>query len=186
MKSKIILIGGGAGLGALMLISSLQSCKVVQPLKSYSKIDTTTIKETPVDLLVKGGKVETSLNMELMMARYQKKREQYLVDSTNAANQGKPLPEPPETEKQSFTDADTRAVLTYWIDKAGKLQLGCESKDQTITFLQKEITRLTKEVNTQKELIKEIPPWAVMLFGALGTLLVISLLLNFILFKTKK
>lgn len=182
MRNKIAIIIACS----LFTVSALHSCKVIQPEKSYSKVDSTTTKFTPVDVNVKGAKVGTSLNIDSLKAVYQRKIEQYRIDSAAAAAKGLAIPPPPETDKESLTDPQTKAQLTYWIDKYGKLQLGCESKDQVVTMLTAEITRLTKEVTNQKQLVKEIPGWAVMLFGVLGTLFFISLLFNIILFKTKK
>ena len=171
-------------LAAFAAVSILAaSCKVVRPASSYSRTDSTSVKLTPVDVAVKGGKVGISLNLDSLLAVYEQKRTLYLADSVTAAAQGRPIPTAPETDKQSFSDPQTKALLTYWIDKYGKLQLGCESKDQVVTMLTAEITRLTQEVSTQKELVKQMPSWAVMLFGSLGVLLLLSILFNILLFK---
>lgn len=166
-------------------MTTLFSCKVVKPEKSYSKTDSVYFKMSPVDVPVKGATVGASVNLDSLKAAYQAKIDQYRIDSAYAAARGDlPPPLPPE-EKQSVTDPKTKAQLTYWIDQFGKLQMTCESKDQVVTMLTAEITRLTREVTNQKQLVKEIPGWAVALFGVLGTLLLISLLFNFLLFKMK-
>ncbi|WP_442589192.1 hypothetical protein ACSBL2_24550 [Pedobacter sp. AW31-3R] len=172
-------------LTALLFLTLLFSCKVIRPESSYTKTDSTSVQFSPVEVTVRGGKVGTSLSVDSLLSVYQAQRQRHLADSSSAVQQGRKIPPPPETEKQSFTDPETKAQLTYWIDKYGKLQLGCESKDQTVTFLTAEITRLSKEVSTQKELIKELPTWAVMLFGSLGVLLLLSILLNILLFKNQ-
>lgn len=78
--------------------------------------------------------------------------------------------------------SNSKAVLTYRIDKDGKLYADCSSEDAAVSFLLKEITRLR---NTTKVIEVFKTPWPTwMLLGAISAILVISLIIN-ILFYLK-
>lgn len=165
---------------AVLVILSLfilTGCKTVKPGTDYSKTDTTSIKYVPVDVAVKGAKVGAALNIDSLLQVAVQKRAKYLKDSIAAALAGKPLPKPPK-ETKVVTDPATKAQLTYWIDQYGRLQIGCESKDQTINLLVAEVTRLSKEVTKKTEIVKETPKWNGNLITVLSVLLVISVLIN--------
>lgn len=184
MKNRKIYLVGFALMGMCSL-SLVNSCTVIKPKESYTKTDTTSIKQTPVDVPVKGAKVSTSLNIDSVVKAYAAERARYIIDSINAVNAGKPLPAPPKSDPKKFTDPQTKAELTYWMDQYGKLQIGCESKDQVVTMLTTEITRLSKEVSAKSEIVKETPKWNYIAMSALGTLLLISLLINLFMYKRK-
>lgn len=187
---------------ALMLTAALMavsSCTILKPKVDHSKTDTTITTYKQVDLKVKGAKVFAGLNMDslyhaLLMAKDQRMEDsvarlnmelKYKQDSIAALKANKPIPakpvfKPKQPTKQTVTDPETKAQLTYWIDAYGKFQITCESKDKTISTLQAQVNKLTKDVTTQTVLQKETPKWNWIAMAVLATLLVISVLLNFI------
>lgn len=186
----------------LILLTSallLSACKVIKPGVDHSKVDSTSIAYKQVDLHLKGAKVFARLNMDslyhaALMAKDQRGEDsilrlntelKYKQDSIAAFRANKPIPPKPvyvpsPPQKQFVTDPETKAQLAYWIDAYGKFQITCESKDQTIHSQQAEITKLTSEKTSEKLLVKETPVWNWIAIAVLGTLLLISLLLNFI------
>lgn len=173
-------------LSLLILIVSFisLSCKVIKPAIETSKSDETSIGYKPVDVPVKGAKVGTSLNMDSLYRAAVAMRALYIKDSINAALAGKPVPASTQ-QKKSITDPETKAQLTYWIDQYGKLQISCESKDQVVTMLVAEVTRLTKEVTKKTEIVKETPKWNWISMSALATVLLISIIINLLKFKIR-
>lgn len=172
-------------LGSVAAFSLVQSCKIVKPKESYMKTEDTDIKLTPVDVPVKGATVTSSLNVDSVAKAYAADRAKYIIDSVNAVNAGKPIPPPHRSDPKKFTDPQTKAELTYWMDEFGKLQMKCESKDQVVTMLTAEITRLTKEVTAKTEIVKETPVWNYILMSVLSTLLILSVIINLFMFKRK-
>jgi hypothetical protein len=124
----------------------LSGCKIIRPATDSSLIDTTTVNYKKVNVEVKGAKVNQVINYDSLLVVWKAKYKQYQLDSTLAVQKGKPLPARPEPTKQTLTDPGTKAQLTYWIDEFGKLQVGCESKDQTIQMLVAETNRLPTSV----------------------------------------
>ena len=92
----------------------------------------------------------------------------------------KPLLKPPAPKKQFVTDPQTKAQLSYWIDAYGKLQLACESKDQTVQTLQPVVNKTTKDVTKTTVIVKETPKWNWIAMAMLATLLGISVIINLI------
>lgn len=163
----------------------LTSCKTIKPGTDTIKTDQTNIVYVPVDVPVKGAQVGTSLNLDSLVKAAINARTKYLKDSLAAVLAGKPTLTPPPSNKNTVTDPQTKAQLTYWIDQFGKLQLTCESKDQTVTMLVAEVSRLSKEVTKKIEVIKETPLWNWIAISILATLLIISVLLNLLTIKRR-
>lgn len=169
----------------LVCVLSLGSCRIIKPETSHTKTDTTTTNYKKVDVEVKGAKVGTSLNIDSLARVAADKRVKWLLDSAAAAQAGRPIPPAPTEAPKTFTDPNTKAQLTYWIDQHGKLQLGCESKDQTISMLVAEVTKLTTEVSKKTEVVKEIPGYCWAIMGGLAALLLASILFNVVLLKSR-
>lgn len=180
MKAKRILI-----IGFAFSVSALTSCQVLKPETTYSKTDTTTTAYKEQKIQVKGATVGATLNLDSLYQAQLARLMSYKTDSTAAVLAGKPIPPAPTTEKKYFTDPQTKAQLSYWVDAFGKLQIGCESKDQTVNVLVAELTRLTKEVSKKVEVAFKTPVWCYIALSVLGTLLLISVLINVISFKRR-
>lgn len=148
------------------------SCQVLKPATSYSKTEKVDTAYKKQEVQVKGAKVETSLDVEALINALTS----YKRDSANAANSGTPPPPKPKTSG-TVTDAQGKAQLTYWIDQFGKLQLSCESKDQTVNVLVAEVTRLSKEVSKKTEIDYKTPVWNWIAMSILATLLIIAVLI---------
>jgi hypothetical protein len=181
----------------LPFLALISSCTVLKPGVDHTKTDTTITSYKQVDVKVSGAKVFAGLGtddlLHLALAAKDQRMDdsiarlklelKYKQDSIAALKANKPIPlkplyVPPAPQKQYVTDPETKAQLSYWIDAYGKFQIECESKDQTIHTQQAEITKLTKDVTTQKLLTKVTPTWNWIAMAVLGTLLLISVLLN--------
>lgn len=161
----------------------LTGCKVLRPATDSSLVDTTTVNYKTVAVDVKGAKVAQAINYDSLFGVWAQKYKQYQLDSAKAQQTGKPAPQRPELPKQTLTDPLTKAQLTYWIDAFGKLQVGCESKDQTIQMLVAETNRLRSEKQKVTVVDYKTPQWNWILISVLATLLLISLIVNLILIK---
>jgi hypothetical protein len=175
--------------------ASLSGCFSKRSVVEHSVIDTTTTSYKQVDYAYKGAKVVTGLNMDSLLHAALIQKNQRLQDSINnlkieskykqdsiaALKAGKPAPVkpdliPPKPKISYITDPQTKAQLSYWIDQYGKLQVGCESKDQTLQLMVAQVTKLRseKDKNTTTITVKVIPAW-------IWYLLIPSVLLNIIL-----
>lgn len=161
----------------------LSGCKVLRPATESSLVDTTTTTYKKVDVAIKGAKVLQRINYDSLFGIWLAKYKQYQIDSSKSVKEGKPLPARPWLSKQTITDVQTKAQLTYWIDAFGKLQVGCESKDQTIKMLVAETNRLRSEKQKVIAVDYKTPTWNRVFISVLATLLLISLIINLILFK---
>jgi hypothetical protein len=165
-------------LTSLVFISVLSlGCKVIKPAVETTKTEETSFKFHPIDVVVSGAAVGTSLNLDSMYRSALIMRSQFIKDSINAALTGKVIAESP-AKKHVITDPETKAQLTYWVDQYGKLQISCESKDQIVKVLVSEVTRLSKEVSKTTAVVKETPKWNWIIMSALATLLIISIIIN--------
>lgn len=165
---------------SFLLLLVVASCKVIRPGVDTEKTENTDIKYKQHDINVKGAKVGSSIDFDSLRNEVEKQKArlaQYQIDSANAVANGKPLPPKPKETKSTFTDPQSKAQLTYWFDQYGKLQLSCESKDQTVSFLAAEVTRLSKEVTKKTEVAYQTPVWNWILITVLSTLLIISTIL---------
>lgn len=156
------------------------SCKVIKPGVDTEKTESTDISYKQHNIDVKGAKVGSSIDFDSLKneaAKQQARLAQYQADSANAVAKGDPVPPKPKENKSTLTDPQSKAQLTYWLDEYGKLQLSCESKDQTVSFLAAEITKLSKEVTKKTEVDYKTPTWNWILITVLSTLLIISTIL---------
>ncbi|WP_443937091.1 hypothetical protein [Pedobacter sp. MW01-1-1] len=161
---------------AILLIGmSCMACRIIKPTTEVSKIDTTSVAYKQQSVDVKGGKVDASLDVNALIDALTS----YKRDSANAAAAGHPIPVKPKTTG-TVTDAQGKAQLTYWVDQFGKLQMSCESKDQTVNVLVGEVTRLSKEVSKKTEIAYQTPVWNWIAMSVLSTLLVVALLIIFL------
>jgi len=185
----------------LLMVSALMfnSCSVIKPEVDHTQTDSTVTSFKQVDIKLQGAKVFAGVNIDslyhaALMARDQRSEDsiarlnmelKYKQDSIAALKANKPVPPKPiyiqsPPQKQFVTDPETKAQLSYWIDAYGKFQISCESKDQTIHSLQAQVTKLTKDITTQKLLVDKTPTWNWIAMAVLATLLVISVLINFL------
>ncbi len=148
---------------------AITSCKVVRPgqTSSYEKTDTTTTKYKPVDVTVKGATVYNTVNIDSLFNAWKKNlaaNDQQKADSLfKAILNSLSL----KRDTVTVTDPKSKAQLKYWFDEFGKLQMSCESKEQTISLMVAEITRLTKEVSKKAtiEIVYKMPWWGWVLVG---------------------
>lgn len=180
-------IPGKNGVITLLVLASflcLSGCKVIKPGTDTLKTDETNISYKEQDVKVAGASVNTSLNTDSLIKAALRIKAKFKFDSTQAVLAGKPIPPAPK-QKQTFTDPQSKAQLTYWLDQYGKLQITCESKDQVVKMLVAEVTRLTKEVTKKIEIIEKTPVWNWIAISVLGTLFLISVLLNVLTLKRR-
>lgn len=152
-------------------------CGVSRPAAgSVTITDSTQTNYKPVNVPVSGAIVHQSVNIDSLFKAWEGRFKQYLKDSTEAANSGKPIPPAPTPpDKTTVTDPQTKAQLTYWIDQLGRLQMSCESKDQTVQILVAENNRLRTEVKTDVQIEYKTPIWNYLLMGGLVIGLLLSL-----------
>lgn len=178
----------GAAAVLLFLVMLLPACTVVKPEVDRSKVDTTITSYKQVDIRVKGATVFKGLNLDslyhaAMFAKQQRQSDsiaqlKYKVDSLAAVKANKPLPPKPvyipsPPEVQYVTDPQTKALLGYWVDQYGKIQISCQAKDQTISTLQAQVTKLTKDTTTTTKVVMQTPGWNKILMIAEGVIIAV-------------
>jgi hypothetical protein len=175
--------------------ASLTGCFSKRSVVEHSVTDTTTTNYKQVAYAYKGAKVVAGLNMDSLYHAALIDKDQRLEDSvTNlkienkykqdsiaALKAGHPVPAAPvliqpKPDVKYVTDPQSKAQLTYWIDQYGKLQVGCESKDQTLQLMVAQVTKLRTELDKKVTTITvtAIPKW-------IWFLLIPSILLNILL-----
>lgn len=167
-NTVLIVVGLVAG-------AALVGCKTLRPTSERQVTDSTTVTYKKQAVEVLGASVLQTINTDSLFAVWRSKLKQFKQDSALASAAGLPIPKPPVLAKRTVTDTQTKAQLTYWIDQYGKLQVGCESKDQTIQVLVAETNRLRQEIKTTPVIVKETPLHNWIIIGALGGLLVLAL-----------
>lgn len=187
--------------GLFMSASMFTGCFSKRSVTEHSVIDTTSVSYKQVDYQYKGAKVTAGLNIDSLYKAalaekqlekqdsidFAKKLAQYVNDSTTAVANHKPLPvKPVDTviyKKQYVTDPQTKAQLSYWVDQYGKLQVGCESKDQTLQLMVAEVNRLRSEVDKKTTTITvfKVPAW--LWYVLAGSVLLNIILIGLRLFK---
>jgi len=194
----------GAGVIAFILVVlmfAFNSCSIIKPGVDHSKIDSTYTTYKQVDIKLPGAKVFAGLNMDslyhaALIAKDQRSGDsilrlnmelKYKQDSIAALKANKPMPAKPvyitsPPQKQYVTDPQTKAQLSYWIDAYGKFQITCEAKDQKISTLQAEVTKLTKDTTTTTKVVTQTPAWNKVVMIIEGILLLIAVLI--IVFKS--
>lgn len=152
-------------------------CKTLHPATSSVVVtDTTVIKYKPVDVTVKGAKVTQAVNVDSLFGAWLATSKEYSRDSAKAVKAGKPIPPAPVAPARTVSDPQTKAQLTYWIDQFGKLQVSCESKDQTVQILVAEINRLRHEVKTVVKTEYKTPNWNYVVIVLLAAALVLTII----------
>lgn len=172
-------------------VLAFSSCKLIKPgtNTSYSKTDTTMTTYKPVAVEVKGGTVVNNVNVdslarEIVKRMLQGNNSNANVDSIlNVIKAGlKPL-----RDTVRVTDPNSKAELKYWMDENGKLQMSCSAKDQQVTLMVAEITRLTKEISSIKktEVAYRMPWWGWILVGWAIFSTILLAIAVFILYKRR-
>jgi hypothetical protein len=181
-------------IGLSVATATLTGCFAKHSVVEHSLTDTTTVNYKPVDFNYHGAKVVTGLNLDSLyhaaltaklMAQDDsltnlKIELQYKKDSIAALKAGQAIPPAPvfitpKADTSYVTDPQSKAQLSYWMDQYGKLQVGCQSKDQTLQLMVAEVNRLRTQVdkNTTTVTVPVIPKWIWYVLG-------ISVLVNFI------
>lgn len=185
------------GAKALLLVVFLSAvaatftgCWSQRPVVEHTVTDTTTTTYKTQDIQYKGAKVVQGLNIDSLMHVALMNRDQYRKDSASnaqaiakykldsvaAVKAGKAAPAAPVLIPEKpitryVTDPQTKAQLSYWIDQYGKLQVGCESKDQTMQVLVAQVNRLRSDTTKQTVTVYKTPKY-------IWYILVPSLILN--------
>jgi hypothetical protein len=196
VTSTEVKTAGTVSLVLALVAAGFFGCTVIKPKVNTTKTDSTytTYKQVTVD--VKGAKVGAGLNLDslykaLLIAKDQrmddslsnlKAENKYKTDSIAALKANKPLPPKPVFIKSPpdvryVTDPQTKAQLSYWVDRYGKLQLGCESKDQLVQTLVAQVNTLHKQVTTTTQVAKITPAWAWVIMAVEAVLLLIVMVL---------
>ncbi len=194
-RSSVVIVG-------VLVCSMLSGCWSQRPVLETKTVhadstvtnntskDTTFTTYKAINLNITGAKVQRFINLDSLYRIALIQRQQHTIDSLKAVADGKPIPLPSKPVIQYYTDPQTKAELAYWIDAYGKFQVSCESKDQTITVQQAQITVLRKQVTDRERTISElqnktitvfkVPRWAWWVMGisvlinALGGLFIYS------------
>lgn len=141
-----------------LLLLTLSACKTVTPIiNSTLKKDSTITTYTQQEVLFKGAKVAQQLSLDSLLKEMQLQRTRYLLDSADAVRHGKPIPQQVTTEIRYLTDPETKATLSYWTDQYGKLNMACESKDQTVQLLVAQVKQLHTELSTAVKTVDKTP-----------------------------
>lgn len=137
---------GAALLLALLIALLFIGCASPPALTTGNK---ESYKETykEVQVAVPGGVVNTSLSDADLNA------------IKTALQQGK--------DTVVITDPTNKAALKFYLDALGNLRAECESKDQLITYLQKEIEKERSSIKTITKTITETPVWCWVVMGFL-------------------
>lgn len=190
--------GTGDTVNIILIMATLAifGCTVIKPGTNTSsdKSDSswTNYKQVPVD--VKGATVGSNINTDSLINRIKELMaasakstpvgEQPNLDSIFAAFKAglKPI-----KDTVTVTDPNAKVVLKYWMDEAGKLQMTCTSKDETINVLVAENNKLRREIEKSQTVHVEykMPWWG---WLAVGWSLVSTgalILLLYLAFKTR-
>jgi len=174
-------------LACCLLVSS---CSVIKPQVNTVKTDSSYTTYKPETFNIKGAQVFKTLNMDSLVKAALIARDVYKEDSASMAKYKvdsaadvkahravpiAPVLVPPKI--QYVTDPNTKAQLSYWIDQAGKIQLGCEAKDQTIQTLQATVNTIQSTVITKIVPVTKTPLWATVLMWVEAVLLAICIII---------
>lgn len=144
------------------------SCTIVRPGEktSYSKTDTTETKYKPIFVEYKGGTSTTAINYDSLYAAWKKSLP--ATQQSNADSLFKVFLKSLKKDTVVVNDPQSKAQLKYWYDEYGKLQLSCTAKDQTMSIMVAEITRLTKEVSNSNKtvVVYKMVWWGWLIIGA--------------------
>lgn len=143
----------------LLSLFWFSGCRSVRPETSSTVVkDTTIVTYKTVEVPIRGAAVVNHVNVDSLVNAIAKKK-----------TEGQPL----ATAPVKVEDKDGKVVLEYWIDELGKLQINCQSKDQTIQVLVAEIAKLRKETKTIVQEVEKTPFWNYAIILLLGVALVL-------------
>lgn len=149
------------------------ACKTIHPGVDnfHSSTDTTTTQYKQVAVNVQGANVGNALNMDSLVRAIvaQSATKSTNVDSLVKAIMAKLKP---SKDTIRISDASGKVELKYWYDEFGKLQINCASKDQTITLLVAEVSKLRTQLDKKQTtiVVKEMPWWGWLIIG--GSILI--------------
>jgi hypothetical protein len=144
-------------------------CQLKRQSVSNSRIDSTWVNYKLTKLKVPGGSVQGKpLNLDSLRNALK-----IGVDSA-----GKTIYR--EMQPIYFNDTSESAMLKLWIDQFGNIQTECIAKDKLIDILTAEVNKLRRELKETVTKEPETPKWNMILISVLSTLLIISLLINFL------
>lgn len=161
---------GGADVWLLLITSGLlfNACTIVKPgeTSTYSKTDTTETKYKPIFVEYKGGTSTTAINYDSLYAAWKKSLP--ATQQSNADSLFKVFLKSLKKDTVTVNDPQSKAQLKYWYDEFGKLQMSCTAKDQTLSIMVAEITRLTKEVSNSNKtvVVYKMVWWGWLIIGA--------------------
>lgn len=149
------------GLIAVSVLCFSGCSKKLRPESTtFTVKDTTIINYKTVDVPVPDFNIKQSINIDSLLEAYR------LAANTGAEIQTAPV---------IVRDATGKVQLQYWVDQYGKLQITCESKDQTIQMLVAEVTKARNEVKTVYQTEYQTPVWNYAIIVLLGIALILSL-----------
>lgn len=150
---------------AALLLSMFAGCKTIHTNTLETK--TVTVKERDTTLIYKGGSVSNQNSLDSIL-KYLSSQEA-LKQRLNGIQ-----------TKVIYTDAQNKVALTFWLDKYGKLQADCSSKDSSWTAKLKDIETRYEKQSTQTKTVKEkyVPARFWILFGILCPFAVIGLFVS--------
>lgn len=167
LPSDTVIKPGAKVLGVLVLLSLfwLSGCRSIRPESSRISVsDTVVTSYKKVDVPLPDFVVKQSINIDSLLKS--------LAPALSRGGGAKNEPTKPSVIK----DDNGKVRLEYWVDEFGKLQINCQSKDQTIQVLVAENMRLRHEVKTDVLQVYRTPVWNYILLLLLGAALVVALI----------
>ncbi len=148
-------------------------CKTRTITNHTTETKTITIKERDTTFFYQGAQVQNGNDIDSITSYLQTMFKQGLNGIEN---------------KVQYKSADNKVALTFWLDKMGKLQADCSSKDSSYQATIKDITERFEKVENKTTTIKEkyIPTWLIVIFSIVGGIALLAIgLLVWILRKIK-
>lgn len=125
-----------------MMIMCFVGCKVIQPTLHTSETKVTTINTRDTTFIYKGGEVGNGTDLDSIL-KYLTSQEAFKQHSNGIQ------------PKVIYTDAQNKVALTFWLDKYGKLQANCTSKDSSWQARLTDIQSSYEKKLEEKKIIKE-------------------------------
>ncbi len=137
-------------------------CKTRTITNHTSETKTITIKERDTTFFYQGGSVQNANDIDSITSYLQTMFKQGLNGVEN---------------KVVYKSADNKVALTFWLDKMGKLQADCSSKDSSYQATIRDITELFEKVENKTTVVKEkyIPTWIIILASILGGIVLVAI-----------
>jgi hypothetical protein len=149
------------GLVAISVLCFSGCSKKVHPESiTVSVKDSTIINYKSVDVPIPDFKVNQGVNIDSLLSAFK------AADANGSTIQTVPV---------IVKDESGKVQLQYWLDQHGKLQITCESKDQTIQMLVAEVTKARNETKTVYKTDFKTPAWNYVIIILLGCALILSL-----------